>query len=92
MSITVLFDIPAMSMQQYDAVIKDLDSSGYHHPLGRQYHVASPRGNGWYVLDVWESPEKLDQFARVLMPILTKQKVNPLPNPEVLSTHNIIKP
>ena len=28
MSITVLFDLPTMSVKQYDSVIKDLDASG----------------------------------------------------------------
>lgn len=90
MAVTVLFEIPAGTADQYDAVIKDLDGQGLGAPDGRLYHVAQPRGEGWIVVDVWESPEKLERFAESLVPSLVRAGLNP-PQPEVLPTHNIIK-
>ncbi len=89
MALKVLFDLPHMSQAQYDGVIRDLAAAGLAAPTGRLYHVASPRGQGWHVLDVWESEATLSAFAGSLMPLLAKHGVEP-PTPEVLPVHNII--
>ena len=90
MAITVIFELPRMSAAQYDRALKQLEAKGEGAPKGRLYHVASPSQDGWYVLDVWDSPENLDRFGKVLMPILSGVGVQP-PVPKVLPTHNIIK-
>ncbi|MDA1349716.1 MAG: hypothetical protein O3A47_12770 [Chloroflexi bacterium] len=89
MSITVVFDAPGMTAVQYDEVMAELSQAGAGMPDGRLYHVASPTDSGWYVLDVWESEEKLDTFARTLMPMLAGVGVQP-PQPVVMPTHNIV--
>ena len=43
MSILTVFNIPSMSTEKYDSVIKDLEAGGQGDPAGRQLHVASPR-------------------------------------------------
>ncbi|MBI4202821.1 MAG: hypothetical protein HY532_06910 [Chloroflexi bacterium] len=90
MAITAVFDIQRMSAAQYDAVIRELEVTGNGNPEGRRFHVASPRGQGWYVVDIWDSPEELQAFGQVLMPLLARHGVDPLPQPTVLPTHNII--
>jgi hypothetical protein len=90
MPVTAIFDVPRMTAQQYDQIMAKLNDAGASAPDGRLYHVASPKGNGWLVVDVWESPEKLQAFAQTLMPIVQSVGVTP-PTPEVLPAHNIIK-
>ena len=90
MAIAAVFEVPGMTAQQYDRVIKDLEGAGQGSPEGRLYHVACSMENGWYVVDLWESPELLDRFANTLMPILQKAGVTP-PQPRVFPVHNIIE-
>lgn len=89
-SIVAVFNVPGMSNQQYDKVIKELGAAGQANPKGRLYHVAAAKPNGWFVLDVWASAEEFDKFAQTLMPILQKAGVTP-PKPEIYPVHNIIK-
>lgn len=89
MAFVVLFDVPTMSMGQYDQVMRDLEAAGVGTPAGRLGHLCSARGEGAQVVDVWESPESLQAFAGVLMPILAQNGVTP-PNPEVLPLHNAV--
>lgn len=88
-AIVVVFDVPGMTAEQYDRVIKDLEATGEGRPKGRLYHVASPKPGGWFVVDVWESPELLDRFAKILMPILQAAGVTP-PQPQISRMHNSI--
>lgn len=90
MAIAVVFEVPAMSTAQYDQVIRDLEAAGQGAPEGRRYHVNPKRTQGSFLLDIWESPEELQAFAGVLMPILVKNGVTPLPEPEILPVHSII--
>ncbi len=90
MAITAVFKVPTMTSEQYDKVIKELEVKGAGAPDGRLHHVASPDGAGWFVVDIWESEEKLDKFAQVLMPTLEGVGVTP-PEPEIRPLHNIIK-
>lgn len=89
-AIIALFDAPGMTSEQYDQVIKDLEAAGEGSPKGRLYHVASSKAGGWFVIDVWESAELLDRFAKTLIPILQKNGVTPA-QPQVYPVHNIIK-
>ncbi|MEK7214156.1 MAG: hypothetical protein AAB289_00965 [Chloroflexota bacterium] len=90
MAIAVLFEVPGMSTEQYDRVIRDLGAAGQGAPKGRRYHVNAKRPKGSFVLDIWESPEELAAFAGVLMPILVKNGVDPLPDPQILPLHSVI--
>ena len=88
-TIVAIFDLPGVTAAQYDQVMKDLEAADAGSPKGRQSHVASPKEGGWLVVDVWESPDSLDQFAGTLMPILQKNGVTP-PQPQILPAHNIL--
>ncbi len=90
MAITAVFKVPTMTSEQYDKVIKELEVKGAGAPDGRLYHVASPDGAGFLVVDIWESEEKLEKFAQVLMPMLEGVGVTPA-EPEIRPLHNIIK-
>ncbi len=90
MPITAVFKVPTMTSEQYDKVIKELEVKGVGAPDGRLHHVASPDGGGFFVVDIWESEEKLDKFAQVLIPTLKGVGVTPA-EPEIRPVHNIIK-
>jgi len=81
------FNVPGMTAKQYDRVMNDLEASGHKNPKSRISHVASELPNGWLVIDIWESGEALDEFAKTLMPILIKNGVTP-PQPTVLPVYN----
>lgn len=87
--IVVQFNVDGMTAKQYDQVMKDLEIAGKGNPPGRLYHVAAEQANGWFVTDVWESEEALNEFAGTLMPILIQNGVTP-PQPVVFPVHNIV--
>jgi len=87
--LAVVFDAPLMTAVQYDQVIRDLERAGVGAPDGRIYHLAASKGEGWYVLDVWETAEKFNAFAATLVPILQRNGVTP-PQPQILPAYNVI--
>lgn len=80
------FNVPGMTSRQYDQVMKDLEASGHKKPKSRISHVASELPNGWIVIDIWESGEALNEFAKTLMPILIKNGVT-APQPTILPVY-----
>ena len=88
-SVTVAFDLPMMTAEQYDHIISDLAATGAANPGGHRYHIAYPKGDGWYVLDVWDSAESLDHFGGTLMSVLQKNGVVP-PQPQIQPVYNFI--
>jgi hypothetical protein len=81
------FNVPGMTSNQYDNVMKDLASAGHGAPKARLHHVAAALPNGWLVVDLWESGEALNEFAGILMPVLVKNGVTP-PQPTILPVYN----
>lgn len=75
--ILVLFDIPGMTQQQYDNSLKDLEAAGALHQKSRPHHFASPKKDGWFVADVWDSEEALNKFSETLVPILVNNGITP---------------
>lgn len=89
MAITVEFNVPAMTVGQYDEVMKRLADQDLANPKGRSFHVAGPHDDGWFVLDVWQSEAELDEFAQALMPLLGSLGIAP-PAPVVRRVHNAV--
>ncbi|MFO0615923.1 MAG: hypothetical protein U0414_25230 [Polyangiaceae bacterium] len=91
MAIVVRYEVNGMSSEQYDAIMRDLDAAGLGHPAGRAYHVCFGDKTKLQVVDVFESPAKLEAFGAKLMPILQKHGVNA--RPDVLGeAHNSVVP
>ncbi len=90
MAIVAHFEIPGMTVEQYEQTLKELENAGLGAPDGRIYHVASPIEGGWTVTDVWESEEKFGAFGEVLMPIMSSAGITPTP-PKITPVHNVIK-
>ncbi len=89
MAIVVEFNVPGMTAEQYDRVVQKLEETGMGSPEGRRYHVAAPREDGWFVLDVWDSEEAFARFGETLMPVLQAAGVRPA-EPEIRPVHNIV--
>lgn len=87
--VVAVFDMPLMTAVQYDRLILDLERVGLGAPNGRLYHLAALKGEGWYVVDVWESVEKLDLFAAAFLPILDRHGIAHT-SPQLLPLYNII--
>ena len=84
--IIVLFEFPEMSKEKFDKIWQDIRSAGHEKPDGLIHHVASQRGEGFVICDVWSSGDKFSAFGQVLMPILGQNGVNPV-EPTVLPVH-----
>jgi hypothetical protein len=89
MAIGVYFPMQSMSTQQYDDVVRRLESAGAGSPPGRSYHCAFSGGGGLHVFDVWDSQESFDKFGQTLMPILGEVGVDPA-EPQIAEVHNVI--
>ena len=82
----VYFNLPGVSLQQYDQAWSDLRAAGYSHPQGLLHHAGAHDGNDLIVVDVWESADAFGKFGETLVPILAK---NGMPNvpPTILPLH-----
>jgi hypothetical protein len=85
--ILAIFNIPDMSREQYDSVMKDLDNAGLYKVKTRSQHTMALKEKGSVVVDVWDSQDALNEFFGTLGPILIKNGVNP-PPPEIYPVHN----
>ena len=90
MAILFIHDESEDILAHYEEGIKQLEKVGFGHPPGRLYHVAARKDNGYLVVDVWNSQEDLDNFARTLMPIL-EGLGSPITPPQVYPAYNIIE-
>jgi hypothetical protein len=89
MTLAILFTPPSMTTEQYDEVIRRLETTGAGAPAGRRYHVCSGTGASLPVLDVWDSQEAFSAFGQTLVPILQEVGVDP-GQPEIAEVHNSI--
>lgn len=89
MAIVVRFEIPGMRQEQYDAIIDRLQARGAL-AEGRKAHVSCPSENGWYVLDVWESPQALERFVQSALGPTFQEVGVPAPAPSVVPLHNLL--
>jgi hypothetical protein len=90
MGFTVLFEMEGVTTAQYDNIWKVLERIGETAPKGRRFHVGSPTPSGFYVVDVWDSMEELDKFAKAaLVPAMIESGVTP-GQPRVLPSHLIV--
>lgn len=78
MPVVVVHDPPGFTREQYDQVVEKLtggaksvmDSPSDWPVEGLLVHTAGDTGDGFRVVDVWESEEAVNAFAAHLEPIL----------------------
>ncbi len=88
--VVVVLEMPGVTAQQYDQVLKGLEAQGALHQKERPYHVAAPTPEGWLVVDVWTSAEAFGQFGQTLAPIMQSAGVTP-PQPRIYPVHNVME-
>ena len=87
--VTVRFEFPTATQQQYESVWDDLKASGNANPKGLIIHVPARRKDGGlFVTDVWESEQAFKDFGNILMPFIKKSGVDAV-EPEILETYNV---
>lgn len=88
----MLFDTPEGNSDRYDAVRERLGISNENPPEGAILHIAGAGPNGgWRVVEVWESTEHAQKFAReVLEPALRDAGIE-RPAPQVWPVHNLMQ-
>jgi hypothetical protein len=90
MAIVVVSDAGTDTVEQYDQIIKQLHEVGHGNPLGRLSHTTALKDNGsYFVVDVWESPEALERFAQVLVPMI-EAAGGVAPDLKISTLHNMI--
>jgi hypothetical protein len=91
MAVAMLLEWSGVTLDQYDAVIRDLELGGRAYP-GGIFHVAGPTESGIRVVDVWESQEAFNGFLQArLAAALRKNGVQP-PQVQVWPVHNTLTP
>lgn len=89
MAIMAIFVGKGIKKEQYEALRKEVNWEK-NQPAGVIFHAASfdPSGDA-RVVDLWESPEELNQFVEGrLVPAMQKAKLAP-PSVEVFPVHNV---
>ena len=90
MAIVMVSDAGTDTVAQYDQIIQQLEAAGHGNPPGRLSHTSALKDNGsYFVVDVWESPEALQRFAQVLMPLI-EAVGGGSPNLQTSPLHNMI--
>lgn len=85
--VLVIVDFKGASAQQYDDSVKDLTTAGQLSLKERPHHFAAVKGDGMYIIDIWESEEDFTKFGEIMIPIITKNGITP-PQIQILPLHN----
>ncbi len=70
MAIVALFEVEGATAEKYDEVIRRLTEIGQRVPDGQLYHICYGDKQRLQVINVFESPAKLEAFGATLMPML----------------------
>lgn len=83
---------PGVTLQQYEAVMKELDLDR-HPPAGGLFHVALRLPNGVRVIDLWETAEAFGRFSDDrIMPAVMRVGITSPPTVEFHDVHNVYAP
>lgn len=89
-AVLIFHDVKNMTPEQYDQILKDLAASKAFPDPGQLFHVCFKTPEGLKVVDIWDSPESLQRFSAVIVPILTKVFGAEPPQPQVFALHNVV--
>ncbi|MGY1639562.1 antibiotic biosynthesis monooxygenase [Geodermatophilus sp. SYSU D00703] len=78
--------------QAYEAAWRRIDEQGLRHPAGRQSHTAWMTGDVLHVVDVWDSPEAMEEWMATLAPILEEFGMRLDGRPEVGEVLQVVRP
>jgi quinol monooxygenase YgiN len=60
MAIAMLAEIPGLTHEQYESVVKKVNETGT--PAGALLHAGGPVEGGYRIIEVWQSREAADAF------------------------------
>ena len=95
MPIVMVPDSPGVTQEQYEQVGARLTGGAGLNSLsdwpvdGILSHTAGPTGDGWRVIDVWESEEAFQRFGEVIGPLLQASGYSG--QPQIFEVHNFVK-
>jgi len=86
---SILVRLPSsVTAEQYESVRKKLESTNQWPADGVEAHVCFGSGDTLRVSEIWESREKMEAFAAVLMPLLEEHGIDVQSTPpEILEVH-----
>lgn len=88
--IAVVFELPGMTSEKYDAIFTELRAQNKVPNDHRPSHVGFQKGDNWCVVDVWDSEEAMGEFVgTTLMPIFMKLGITP-PQPGIYPVHRYL--
>ena len=85
--VLVIVDFKGATKQQYDDSVTDLTAAGQLKLAVRPHHFAAIKGDGIYVIDIWDSAEDFTKFGEIMIPIIIKNGITP-PEVQILPLHN----
>jgi hypothetical protein len=95
MAIMAVHQVPSLTQEKYEEVVRRLTKgksraeSISDFPFeGLLFHATGQGKNGFYVVDVWESQEAVDQFREAMSTIV--QEVGIEEPPEFFPTHTFV--
>ncbi len=88
MAILVKFSVSNDPAEKYEEVLRRLEAAGAVLPAGQLFHVAYGSRDNLQVIDVFDSPESLDNFGKTLGPILGELGITTEP-PDVQEVYKI---
>ena len=89
MPIAIIFEFSGGTLEQYDKVLKRMNLGGKTAP-GGIFHVCGAMEGGIRVVDVWESQEAFDKFAKEQIMPITQEFGLPQPKMTIWPVHNIL--
>lgn len=60
MALAMLAEIPGLSRQQYESVVRTVNEGGS--PAGALFHAGGPTDRGYRVVEIWQSREAAEAF------------------------------
>ena len=81
MALAMLAEIPGLTEDQYERVVRKVNEQGS--PAGALFHAGGPIEAGYRVVEVWASPAAAEAFYGSA---LMKEAADGLPQPKVLMT------
>ena len=80
MAIVVKFSVSNASAEKYEEVLRRLEVSGAVAPPGQLYHICYGARENLQVIDVFDSPQSLENFGKALAPILEEMGIKAEPD------------
>jgi hypothetical protein len=83
MPVAVIGTVPKMTIEHYDAIMERVSDHMWENAL---MHFAHRHGDGFRMVEIWPSQEKLDEFLGMIKPWLEKSGLNA--EIEIVPVHN----